>query len=157
MRLSETHEQLQQMARRFADDVIRPKAVELDRDERFPAEIYKQMAELGLFGITVPEPYGGAGMDVQAYAVVMEELSRGYSSIADQCGMIELIGTLLSAHGTAAQRERYLGPLLRAELRPAYCITEANAGTDVSGIRTTAVKTATGWRLNGAKLWIHNA
>ena len=157
MHLPETHQQLQQMTRRFADDVIRPQAVELDRDERFPAEIYGQMAELGLFGITVPEQFGGAGMDVQAYAVVMEELSRGYSSIADQCGMIEMIGTLLSTHGTAAQRERYLGPVLRAELRPAYCITEANAGTDVSGIRTTAVRSGSGWRLNGAKLWIHNA
>jgi alkylation response protein AidB-like acyl-CoA dehydrogenase len=157
MKLPETHQQLQQMTRRFADDVIRPKAVELDREERFPAEIYRQMAELGLFGVTVPEEYGGAGMDVRAYAVVMEELSRGYSSIADQCGLIELIGTLLSAHGSAGQRERYLGPVLRAKQRPAYCITEANAGTDVSGIKATAVKTEGGWRLNGAKLWIHNA
>jgi alkylation response protein AidB-like acyl-CoA dehydrogenase len=157
MQLPETHRQLQQMTRRFADEVIRPKAEELDREERFPAEIYTQMATLGLFGITVPEQFGGAGMDVRAYAVVMEELSRGYSSVADQCGMIELIGTLLSTQGTAAQRERYLGAVLRAETRPAYCITEANAGTDVSGIKTTAVRTDSGWCLSGAKLWIHNA
>jgi alkylation response protein AidB-like acyl-CoA dehydrogenase len=157
MQLPETHRQLHQMTRRFADEVIRPLAEELDRDERFPAEVYAQMAELGLFGITVPEQFGGAGMDVSAYAVVMEELSRGYSSIADQCGMIELIGTLLSTYGTAAQRERYLTGVLRARMRPAYCITEANAGTDVSGVKTTATRTASGWRLNGAKLWIHNA
>ena len=157
MPLPETHRQLQDMTRRFADEVIRPQAAELDRDERFPAEIYARMATLGLFGITVPEALGGAGMDVRAYAVVMEELSRGYASIADQCGMLELIGTLLSSHGTPAQRDRYLGPVLRAEKRPAYCITEADAGSDVSGIRTTAVRTGTGWRLDGSKLWIHNA
>jgi len=96
-------------------------------------------------------------MDVLSYAVVMEELSRGYASVADQCGLVELLATLLMAHGTSAQREKYLRPMLRAELRPAYGITEAEAGSDVSGIRTTATRTPTGWRLDGGKLWIHNA
>ena len=157
MQLSDTHRQIQDLARRFACEVIRPQAEALDQEERFPADIYRQMGELGLFGITVPEQHGGAGMDVQAYAVVMEELSRGYASVADQCGLLELIGTLLSVHGTPTQRQRYLGPVLRAEMRPAYCITEAEAGSDVSGVKTTAVKTASGWRLDGSKLWIHNA
>ncbi len=80
MKLSETHEQIRDMTRRFSQEVIRPLAEELDREERFPAEIYKQMGELGLFGITVPEEFGGAGLDVTAYALVMEELSRGYAS-----------------------------------------------------------------------------
>jgi alkylation response protein AidB-like acyl-CoA dehydrogenase len=154
---SELHAQIRDVTRRFADEVIRPAAEALDRDERLPAEIYQQMGELGLFGITVPEALGGAGMDVHAYCVVMEELSRGYASIADQCGLVELAGTLLVAHGTAQQQETYLGRLLRAEQRAAYCITEAEAGSDVSGIRTSAERTATGWRLNGSKLWIHNA
>lgn len=157
MQLSETHQQIRDVTRRFSNEVIRPLAEELDREERFPAEIYTQLGELGLFGITVPEAFGGAGLDTRAYAVVMEELSRGYSSVADQCGLLELVGTLLSVHGTPAQRDRYLMALLRAEKRPAYCITEAGAGSDVSGIKTTAERTATGWRLNGAKLWIHNA
>lgn len=157
MPLSETHEQIKEVTRRFANEVIRPAAEALDRDERFPSEIYQQMGELGLFGITVPDALGGAGMDVLAYAVVMEELSRGYASIADQCGLVELAGTLLTVHGTPAQQQRYLKPLLRAAKRAAYCITEAEAGTDVSGIRTTAERTPQGWRLNGSKLWIHNA
>jgi alkylation response protein AidB-like acyl-CoA dehydrogenase len=157
MKLSETHQQIRETTRRFAQEVIRPIAEALDREERFPAEIYQQMGELGLFGITVPEDFGGAGLDVTAYALVMEELSRGYASVADQCGLLELIGTLLSVHGTEAQRTQYMEPLLRAKLRPAYCITEADAGTDVSGIRTTATRTPEGWELNGAKLWIHNA
>ena len=115
------------------------------------------MAELGLFGIALPGDLGGAGMDTLAYALVMEELARGYASIADQCGLVELIATLLHRHGTEAQRARYLGPTLRAERRCAYAITEAEAGSDVAAIRTSAERTADGWRLSGAKLWIHNA
>ena len=155
--LSEDHAQVQGMVRRFADEVIRPVAGELDESERFPSEIYDQMAELGLFGIAVPAELGGAGMDSTAYALVMEELSRGYASVADQCGLVELIGTLLTRYGTDGQRERWLRPLLRGKRRCAYGITEADAGSDVSGIRTTATRTATGWRLDGSKLWIHNA
>ena len=94
------------MARRFAEEVIRPQAEALDRDEAFPADIYKAMGELGLFGITVPAELGGAGLDTLSYALVMEELSRGYASIADQCGLYELIGTLLSRHGTPEQQRR---------------------------------------------------
>jgi alkylation response protein AidB-like acyl-CoA dehydrogenase len=155
--LNEQQAEVRAMVRRFADAEIRPLAPTLDETERFPAELYAQMAELGLFGITVPAEHGGAGMDVLSYAVVMEELSRGYASVADQCGLLELLGTLLMVHGTEAQRATYLRPMLRAELRPAYAITEAEAGSDVSGIRTTATPTPGGWRLDGEKLWIHNA
>ncbi len=155
--LSEDQAQVRDMVRRFADEVIRPIAAELDESERFPSEIYDQMAELGLFGIGVPAELGGAGMDTMAYALVMEELSRGYASVADQCGLVELIGTLLTRYGTDGQRERWLRPLLAGKRRCAYAITEADAGSDVSGIRTTATRTATGWRLDGGKLWIHNA
>ena len=155
--LSEDHAQVRGMVRRFADEVIRPVAGELDESERFPREIYDQMAELGLFGIAVPAELGGAGMDSTAYALVMEELSRGYASVADQCGLVELIGTLLTRYGTDPQRDRWLRPLLQGKRRCAYAITEADAGSDVSGIRTIATRTATGWRLDGGKLWIHNA
>ena len=155
--LDEDHLAVRETVRRFAAEVIAPVAAELDESERFPVEIYRQMASLGLFGITVPAEHGGAGMDVLAYALVMEELARGYASVADQCGLIELIGTLLTRYGSDAQRERWLGPVLSAALRPAYAITEAEAGSDVAGIRTTAIRTATGWKLDGGKLWIHNA
>lgn len=156
MYLTETQEQVRDMTRAFADEVIRPAAEALDRDERFPTEIYDQMAGLGLFGIGVPEEMGGPGFDTLTYAVVMEELSRGYASVADQCGLVELISTLLVRHGTAAQRA-LLPAILRAEARVAYCITEPEAGTDVSGIRTTATRDGDGWVLSGGKIWIHNA
>ena len=157
MYLTDTHIQVRDMARDFATDVIRPIAEELDRDERFPGELYDQMGELGLFGIGVPEDMGGPGFDTLAYALVMEELSRGYSSIADQCGLIELISTLLVRHGTKEQQSKMLSDVMTAKKKVAYCITEADAGTDVSGIRTEAVRNGNGWLLNGGKVWIHNA
>ncbi|MGR3823054.1 MAG: acyl-CoA dehydrogenase family protein [Salipiger marinus] len=157
MYITETHSQVRDMTRQFANEVIRPVAEELDREERFPAEIYSQMAELGLFGISVPEAMGGPGFDTVTYALVMEELSRGYASVADQCGLVELISTLLCRHGTEAQRARHLPDILAAKTRVAYCITEPEAGTDVSGIRTEAVRDGDGWILNGGKIWIHNA
>ena len=157
MRLSETHRQVRDVARRFADERVRPVAEALDRDERFPRELYESMAETGLFGIGVPESMGGPGLDSVAYALVMEELSRGYSSVADQCGLVELIATLLVRYGDDAQRERWLDDVLAARRLVAYCITESEAGSDVAAIRTRAERDGSGWRLNGEKVWIHNA
>ncbi len=157
MQLNETQKQVRDMARQFANDIIRPVAGELDHEQRFPHELYLQMGELGLFGIGVPEEMGGPGFDTLTYALVMEELSRGYASVADQCGLIELISTLLVRHGTNVQREKYLASVMAAETLVAYCITEPEAGTDVSGIRTDARRDGDGWVLNGGKIWIHNA
>jgi len=148
---------LRETVRRFADERIRPLARELDESERFPAELYVEMAKLGLFGITVPDTVGGAGMDVASYAVVMEELSRGYASVADQCGLVELVGTLLAEHGSEDQKERYLRPLLAAKRRCAYALTEAEAGSDLAGLKAFAEKRGDGWILGGEKMWIHNA
>ncbi|MGH1480908.1 MAG: acyl-CoA dehydrogenase family protein [Geminicoccales bacterium] len=157
MYLTETHLQVRNMARDFADQTIRPAVEALDREERFPTEIYQQMAELGLFGIGVPEAMGGPGFDTLTYALVMEELSRGYASIADQCGLVELISTLLVRHGDDGQRQRWLADVMTLKTKVAYCITEPEAGTDVSGIRTEATRDGEDWVLNGSKIWIHNA
>lgn len=153
---AEIYDQIRETARRFAEDVVRPAAADLDRDETFPADIYRQMGALGLFGITVPEEHGGAGLDTYAYSIVMEELSRGYSSVADQCGLVELIGTLLTRYGTPEQLQR-LPDILAGKTRVAYCLTEAEAGSDLSNVRTTARETAEGYVVDGGKLWIHNA
>ncbi len=157
MYMNEQHEAIRDMTHDFAEKEIRPVAQVLDETERFPSEIFAKMADLGLFGICVPEEWGGAGCDVLSYAIVMEELSRGYSSIADQCGLVELISTLLHQYGTDAQKEKYLKPLLKAEITCAYGLTEPEAGSDLSNVRTTAVRDGDGWRLNGSKIWINNA
>jgi len=153
----EIYEAIRDTARRFAQERVRPRAAALDGDETFPHDLYKEMGQLGLLGITVPAELGGAGLDVYAYALVMEELSRGYASVADQCGLVELIGTLLTTHGTPSQQATYLPGVLSSDRLAAYCITEAEAGSDVSGIKTTAMREGDGWRLTGEKLWIHNA
>lgn len=150
------YHQIRDMTSEFARQVVHPKAEKLDRDAEFPVDIFTRMAELGLFGITVPEEFGGAGVDCYAYSIIMEELSKGYSSVADQCGLVELVSTLLCRYGTEEQKEKYLQPIISFQMIVAYCITEAEAGSDVSGIKTTAVKTGDGWKLNGSKLWINN-
>jgi alkylation response protein AidB-like acyl-CoA dehydrogenase len=148
---------IRETAVQFAEREIRPRVPEIDESERFPAEIYDKMAALGMFGITIPEAQGGVGADTLAYAHVMEALARGYAAVADHYGLVELVATLLAKHGTSEQQARYLRPLLAARLRCAYAITEPEGGSDVAGIKTTAVETAEGWRLSGAKMWIHNA
>src|SRR5918994_416815 len=96
-------------------------------------------------------------MDVASYAIVMEELSRGYASVADQCGLVELVATLLAEHGSEVQKTTYLKPLLAAERRCAYALTEPEAGSDLAGLKTTAVRNGSEWVLSGEKIWIHNA
>ncbi|HXX83240.1 MAG TPA: acyl-CoA dehydrogenase family protein [Casimicrobiaceae bacterium] len=150
-------EAIREATRRFAEERIRPIAAELDATEAFPCELYTECGALGLFGITVPEQDGGVGADVRTYAAVMEELARGYASVADQCGLIELIGTLLAGYGTPAQRAQYLPPTIKAQKRCAYALTEAESGSDLASLKSTAVRDGSGWRLTGQKLWIHNA
>jgi alkylation response protein AidB-like acyl-CoA dehydrogenase len=95
--------------------------------------------------------------DMLAFAIVMEEIARGYSSLADELGNVEMVGTLLSRFGTPGQKERYLAPLLSGRYVCGFAITEAEAGSDVAGIRTTARREGEGWILSGEKMWIHNA
>jgi hypothetical protein len=155
--LSPLHVALRDAARRFADAEIAPHASAWDEAEAVPTALYRALAAAGLFGITVPEAEGGAGADALGYALVMEELARGYASVADQAGLVELLGTLLAQHGSAAQKARYLAPLLRAEIRCAYALTEEGAGSDLAALKTVARRDGAGWRLDGAKMWIHNA
>ncbi len=123
----------------FVDERIRPVATELDETERFPEEIYREMGKIGLFGITVPEKFGGFGGTALDYLFVMESLSYGYASVADQCGLVEILGSLLGNYGTPEQREQYLRPMLTAEKRCAYALTEPGSGSDLGSITTRAV------------------
>lgn len=141
----------------FVDERIRPIAADLDETERFPDEIYSEMAKIGLFGITVPEELGGIGGTALDYLHVMEALSYGYASIADQCGLVEILSSLLAAYGTAEQQDKYLRTLLSAEKRGAYALTEPGSGSDLGSISTRATRTVDGWTLTGEKIYIHNA
>jgi alkylation response protein AidB-like acyl-CoA dehydrogenase len=156
LELTEAQRLFRQAAARFADEVVAPMAERLDAEEAFPEEIYRRMAEGGFLGIAVASERGGAGADILSYALVMEELSRGYSAVADLCGLVELVAGLLERLGTEEQKARYLGPLLEGESKCAFAITESEAGSDVSGLKSVARKVEGGWRLSGSKLWINN-
>lgn len=145
------------MVRDFAAKEIAPIVEELDSTERFPEEVYVRMGGLGLMGVTVPESDGGAGGTAGDYVAIMEELSYGYASVADQCGVVELVGSLLVGSGTAEQKERYLPGLLSGRTRCSYALTEPNAGSDLGGVKTSARRAGGDWILNGEKIYIHNA
>ncbi len=148
---------LQEAATRFAREKIQPLAAELDRSASFPRDLYREMCGLGLFGVTVPQEYGGVGADCRTYAMVMEALAGGYAAVGDYFSLMELVSSLLAQHGTPEQRTNYLAPLLGGERLCAFALTEPQAGSDLAGISTTARRTGTGWVLNGSKLWIQNA
>ncbi len=153
----ERHRMFATTVREFVEAEVRDRAQVLDETEAYPEDLYRTMAQLGLFGITVPAEMGGVGADAVSYAIVMEELARGYASVADQCGLVELVSSLLAAHGTPEQRKRYLEPLVRFERKCAYAITEPEAGSDVAAMATTATPDGNAHvRIDGEKSWISN-
>jgi len=157
--LDKTEEQqaITEMVRQFVDEQILPNAEHYDHEDAFPEPIVEQMKELGLFGITVPEEYGGLGLDLTTYTMVVEELSRGWISIS---GIINthFIGTyLLLKFGTEEQKNAYLPRMATGELRAAFSLSEPELGSDVQAIKTAARKTADGdYEINGQKMWVTN-
>jgi alkylation response protein AidB-like acyl-CoA dehydrogenase len=146
-----------EMVRQFADEQILPQAEHFDAADEFPEPIVEQMRELGLFGITIPEEYGGLGLDLTTYTMVVEELSRGWISIS---GIVNthFIGTyLLLKYGTEEQRRRYLPPMATGELRAAFSLSEPELGSDVQAIKTSAKKVdGEHYEINGQKMWVTN-
>ncbi len=146
-----------EMVRRFADEQILPQAEHHDAEDSYPTAIVEQMQELGLFGITIPEEYGGLGLDLTTYTMVVEELSRGWISIS---GIINthFIGTyLLLKYGTEEQRQKYLPRMATGELRAAFSLSEPELGSDVQAIKTSARKVDDGgYEINGQKMWVTN-
>lgn len=146
-----------EMVRQFTDEQIIPNAEKYDHEDSFPEPIVEQMKELGLFGITIPEEYGGLGLDLTTYSMVVEELSRGWISIS---GVINthFIGTyLLLKYGTDEQKQKYLPKMATGEIRAAFSLSEPELGSDVQAIKTAATKTADGdYEINGQKMWVTN-
>ena len=155
--LTEEQQMVKDMARRFADEQVKPLAAELDKTHRHPEEIIRQMAELKFLGIAVPEEYGGGGMDYVSYVLAMIEISRACASV----GVIMSVNNSLycfpvMAFGTPEQKAKYLTPVASGDSLGCYGLTEAGAGSDPSAMRTTAVKDGDGWILNGEKKFITN-
>ncbi|HEX5059918.1 MAG TPA: acyl-CoA dehydrogenase [Kofleriaceae bacterium] len=160
MNFTPTEDQLAvlKMAREFAQNEVLPKAAEIDREHRHPAELVKRMAELGFLGIAVPDQYGGAGFDHVSYALAMEEISRACAST----GVIMSVNNSLVCDpiyrfGTDAQKKEWLTPLASGKLLGCFALSEPEAGSDAAAQKTTAEKQADGtWVINGTKNWITN-
>ena len=146
-----------EMVRNFVDNEIIPKAEEYDREDKFPEPIVEQMKELGLFGVTIPEEYGGMGLDLTTYAMIVEELSRGWISISGVVNTHFIGSYLLIKFGTDDQKQHFLPKMATGEIRAAFSLSEPEVGSDVQGIKSTATKGDDGnWELNGQKMWVTN-
>ena len=156
--LSEDHRMVQDMVRKMANEHIAPRAAEYDRTREFPWENIKKLAELGLMGVTVPEEYGGSGMDSLAYVLVIEELSRACASTGVITAVQNSLGEYpLMAFGTDEQKRKYLPMMASGEKIAAYALTEPGSGSDAAGMATTCRLEGDHWVLNGQKNWITNS
>ena len=146
-----------QTLREFADKEIVPVAPEWERTGRYPTEIVSKLRELGLFGLNVPEEYGGLGADRVTYALAFEEIARAWLGAAGLFGPHSVACWLIARNGTHQQKERYLPKMATGELRSGIALTEPGAGTDLQGITTSAVKDGDHYVVSGTKTWITNA
>ena len=153
----EEHHAVRATARKFADEVVAPRARTLDENEEFPADIVKQMAALGFMGLPYPEQYGGAGLDMLAYAIAVEEIARACGSTAITLAAHVSLGCgPVANYGSEEQKRRFLTPMAKGEAIGAFGLTEPDAGSDAAGTRTRAEKVAGGWCVNGSKIYITN-
>ena len=156
--LGETADQLRDTVRSFTADEIAPIAAEIDRNDRFPRELWPRMGALGLHGITVEEEYGGSGLGYLEHVVAMEEVSRGSASVGLSYGAhSNLCVNQLSRNGTEAQKRKYLPKLISGEDVGSLAMSEAGAGSDVVSMTLRAEKKGDRYVLNGTKMWITNS
>ncbi|MET7704864.1 acyl-CoA dehydrogenase family protein [Micromonospora sp. NPDC005413] len=155
--LTEEQQDFRALLRTFVDREIIPVARDWEHAGRYPTEIVRGMAEMGLFGITVPEEYGGLDLDPVSFALVFEELARGWMGIAGILGSHSLACRMIAMHGTEEQKRAYLPDLATGARRTGIGLTEPDAGTDLQGIRTTARLDGDHYVVNGTKMWITNA
>jgi butyryl-CoA dehydrogenase len=155
--LTSEQRMLQATVREFADKRVAPVAAELDRNHRFPAEIIREMAGMGLLGMTIPETYGGAGMDTVCYALAMEEIARACASTAVIMSVNNsLCCDALMKWGTEDQKQTWLVPLARGDKLGCYALSEPGTGSDAAAQTTTAVRRGDRWIVNGTKNFITN-
>ena len=146
-----------EMVRQFVDEQIIPQAEHYDHADEFPAPIVEQMKELGLFGVTIPEEYGGMGLDLTTYTMIVEELSRGWISISGVVNTHFIGSYLLMKFGTDEQKEHFLPRMATGEIRAAFSLSEPELGSDVQAIKASAKKVDDDfYEINGQKMWVTN-
>lgn len=155
MLLDQDHQMVRDAVRTFVRDAVTPQAAQWDRDRTFPKEVHRQLAELGAYGVLVPEAYGGAGLDALALAVILEEIAAGDGGTSTAISVNNCpVCSILLSYGNDAQKRDWLTPLARGEMLGAFCLTEPQAGSDASALRTTATRDGDVYVLNGVKQFI---
>src|SRR5262245_18353355 len=154
--LTDVQNEILKTVRAFVDNEILPVSTELEHKDEYPAAIVDGLKELGIFGLTIPEEYGGLGESLLTYALTVEEISRGWMSVSGVINTHFIVAHMLIHHGTDEQKQRYLPRMATGEERGAFSMSEPGCGSDVSAIRSKAVPRGDGYVLNGQKMWLTN-
>ena len=154
--LTDIQEEILKTVRSFVEEKILPVATELEHKDEYPTEIVEGLKELGLFGLTIPEGYGGLGESLLTYALVVEEIARGWMSVSGVINTHFIVAYMLMQHGTEEQKQKYLPKMATGEVRGSFSMSEPSLGSDVSAIKTKAVKTDDGYEITGQKMWLTN-
>ena len=155
--LTEFQTEILATVRQFVDKEVIPNAPELERTDTYPQDIVDQMREMGLFGLMIPEEYGGLGESLLTYALCVEELARGWMSVSGVINTHFIVAYMLRQHGTQAQKEHYLPRMATGEVRGAFSMSEPELGSDVAAIRTRAKRNSDGtYTIDGQKMWLTN-
>jgi butyryl-CoA dehydrogenase len=154
--ITDEQRELLALVRDFVDRRVLPVASDLDHRDEFPEELVEEMKEMGLFGVTIPEEFGGLGLDVVTYALIVKELSRGWISLSGVINTHFMAAWMIMTFGTPEQQRSYLPRMATGELRSAYSMTEPHAGSDVQAIRTRARREGDEFVIDGQKMWATN-
>ncbi len=155
--LTEVQAEIVSTVRQFVDKEVIPHAQELEHSDTYPQDIVDGMREMGLFGLMIPEEYGGLGESLLTYALCVEELARGWMSVSGVINTHFIVAYMLRQHGTDEQKQRYLPRMATGEVRGAFSMSEPELGSDVAAIRTKGVRNADGgYTITGAKMWLTN-
>ncbi len=154
-----THEQelIVSTVRQFVEKEVIPVASAMEHRNEYPHALVEQMKEIGLFGLSIPEEFGGAGVDTTTLAMIFEEISRGWLGLAGVIGTHSVMCDVVAKFATDEQKRRFLPGMAAGDRRGGICLTESNAGTDLQNISTTAMRDGDVYRVNGSKMWITNA
>src|SRR4051812_41119884 len=155
--LTEFQTEIVANVRRFVDKEVIPNAQQLEHADAYPQDIVDQMREMGLFGLMIPEEYGGLGESLLTYALCVEELARGWMSVSGVINTHFIVAYMLRQHGTEEQKQRFLPRMATGETRGAFSMSEPELGSDVSAISTTATRLDDGsFSITGQKMWLTN-
>lgn len=157
--LTEEQQDLLSLVRQFVDEQIIPVAQQLEHADEYPTAIVEAMKEMGIFGLMIPEEYGGLGESLLTYALCVEEIARGWMSVSGIINTHFIVAYMLLQHGTQEQKQRYLPRMATGEVRGAFSMSEPGLGSDVSAIRTKAVRDgedSDDWSITGQKMWLTN-